>query len=92
MDTLNLEFIYDKLKDKYDLELTTGLALNAGFDWNMKVLTGRSVLGRFYLYDNGANAILDYDTEQGIANKHWHPNDNAEALSYVASFMDGTII
>lgn len=92
MTKLDLDFICDQLKDKYDLELTTGLALNAGFDWDMKVLTGKSDLGRFYLYDNGANLILDYDTEEGIANRHWHPEDTAEALTLVAAFMEGTII
>ena len=91
MNKLNLGFIYDQLKDKYDLELTSGLALDARFGWDMGVLTGKSVLGRFYLYDNGANIILDYDTEEGIAHRHWHPEDTAEALNYVVAFMEGTI-
>ena len=91
-NTLNLKYIYDQLIDKYDLELTTGLALDAGFSWDMEVLTGKSILGRFYLYDEGCHYILNYDTEKGIANKHWHPGDTAEALELVAAFMEGTIV
>ena len=91
-ETLNLRYIYDQLKDKYDLELTTGLALDAGFGWDMEVLTGKSILGRFYLYDEGCHYILNYDTEEGIANKHWHPEDTTEALELVVAFMGGTIV
>ena len=91
-DTLNLKYIYDQLKDKYDLELTTGLALDAGFGWDMEVLTGKSILGRFYLYDEGCHYLLNFDTEEGIANKHWHPEDTKEALELVVSFMEGTIV
>lgn len=87
---LNLKDIYDKLKGQYVLELSTGLALNAGFDWDLEVLTGKSTLGRFYLYFNGIDAILDYDTEYGISSSHWHPHNNDEALGYVVSFMEGT--
>ena len=90
-EILNLKYIYDQLKDKYDLELTTGLALDAGFGWDMEVLTGKSFLGRFYLYDEGCHYILNYDTEEGIANKHWHPQDTTEALELVVAFMECTI-
>ena len=48
-DSLDLKYIYKQLKDKFDLELTSGLALDAGFGWDMEVLTGKSTLGRFYL-------------------------------------------
>ena len=43
-NTLNLRYIYDQLKDKYDLELATGLALDAGFGWDAEALTGKSFL------------------------------------------------
>ena len=89
---LNLKDIYDKLKGQYVLELSTGLSLNAGFDWDLKILTGKSTLGTFYLYFNGIDAILDYDTEIGISNSHWHPHTNDEAIDYVVRFMEGTLL
>lgn len=89
---LDLEFIYRQLKEKYELNLTTGLALNAGFDWDLAVLTGTSWLGTFYLYFNGIDAILDFDTKEGIANRHWHPADTNEAIKMVEEFMKGKLI
>ena len=88
---LDLKEIYNKLKERYELELSTGLALNAGFGWDMEVLTGKSTLGRFYLYFNGMNVILDYDTEEGMCDKHWHPGDTAEALELVVAFMEAQL-
>lgn len=85
----DLEYIYSQLKDKYNLALTTGLALDAGFAEDLQVLTGKSSIGRFYLYHNGMDLILDYDTEEGISGNHWHPADTAEALGYVVAFMEG---
>lgn len=90
-EALDLQFIYDRLKDKYDLELTTGLALDAGFSWDVEVLTGKSILGRFYLYDEGCHCILNYDTEEGMCDKHWHPGDTAEALELVVAFMEARL-
>ena len=92
MNNLDLSYIYQNLKDKYSLTLTNALSLNAGFGWDMEVLTGESDLGRFYLYDEGVHYILNYDTEDGMANKHWHPENTEEALCYVVAFMEGTII
>ena len=91
-DGLDLKYIYEQLKDKYDLQLANGLELNAGFGWDIEVLTGESCLGRFYLYDEVVHYILNYDTDEGMASRHWHPEDTEEALRYVVAFMEGTIV
>lgn len=85
----DVKAVYEALKERYDLKLTTGLAIDAGFDWDMDVLTGKSGSDTFYLYDNGANIILDYDTEEGLSNNHWHPADEEEAAQLVTGFMEG---
>ena len=89
--SLDLKPIYTQLKDRYDLKLTTGLAVDAGFGWDLPVLTGASGKDTFYLYDNGANAILDYNTETGISCNHWHPEDEEEAILLVIEFMEGRL-
>lgn len=89
--TLDLESVYAQLKDRYDLTLTTGLKVDAGFGWDLPVLTGKSGKATFYLYDNGANIILDYNTETGISHNHWHPEDEAEAVGLVIEFMEGRL-
>ena len=88
---LDLKSIYNKLKERYALELSKGSALNAGFDWDMEVLTGKSTLGRFYLYFNGIDAIMDYDTDREKVVSHWHPYGNDEAIDCVVSFMEGKL-
>lgn len=89
---LDLKQIYSQLSDEYAIELTSGLALDAGFDWDLEVLTGKSVLGIFYLYFNGIDAILDYDSEHGKVCKHWHPVDMNEAVQMVIDFMEGKLV
>ena len=92
MHIIDLDFIYDKLKEKYNVELPSGLQLDAGFGWDIPVLTGKGPLGRFYLYDEGIQCTLDHDTGEGLSNRHWHPQDTAEALNYVVDFIEGTIV
>ena len=50
-DNMNeIELIYDKVKDKYNLTLTNSFALNEGFTWDVPVIYGESQQGRFWLY------------------------------------------
>lgn len=89
MHIIDLDFIYHQLKEKYNVELTTGLQLDAGFDWDIPVLTGAGPLGRFYLYDEGIQCTLDYDTEEGPSGIHWHPIDIESAVRDITEFMEG---
>lgn len=50
MENHDLELIYNQLKDKYDLVLTNTFALNDGYEIDVPVLCGTSVLGSFQLY------------------------------------------
>ena len=48
----DIELIYDKVKDKYNLTLTNSFALNEGFTWDVPVIYGETEHGRFWLYAN----------------------------------------
>ena len=102
MKNYDLEFIYNQLKDKYDLVLTNTFALNAGYEIDVPVLCGSSALGRFELYKEDANweefvFTVEFATpkkhkghhssEQGT---HWHPQSLEEAMTDVIAFMEGT--
>ena len=90
---LDLKSIYNLLNGKYELTLTTGLTLDAGFGWDLEVLTGKCKAGQFFLYDEGFGAIFDYNDPNGtISNKHWHPADNQEAIQYVIDFMEDKLL
>ena len=45
-----LRFIYEKMKDKYDLVLTNTFALNDGYTIDVPVIRGFSLDRRFDLY------------------------------------------
>ena len=98
----DLEFIYEQLKDKYDLLLTTTFALDEGYTIDVPVLCGSSVLGRFELYkedDDCEEFVLTVEFatpkkrkwqlswEQGT---HWHPQSLEEAMADINAFMEGT--
>lgn len=95
MENHDLEFIYKKLKDKYDLVLTNAFALDAGFDTDIQLLTGESVLGKFYLYIEyfmGGDYHFVFSVD--LLNEtytHWHPQTKEQALEDVIAFMEGTL-
>ena len=105
MENHDLEFIYNQLKDKYDLVLTNTFALNDGYEIDVPVLCGTSVLGSFQLYvdDDWADGHYEFVFSVKFATSkkdgcffpirdgtHWHPQTKEQALSDVIAFMEGT--
>ena len=90
MDSLDLPLIYQHFKDKYNLELTNALSLNAGFRKDFQVLFGQSPQNRFYLYHDGVIAIFDIENHAGTLADHWHPDNTQEAMQMVVDFMEDT--
>ena len=87
----DLEFIYEQLKDKYDLVLTNTSALDARFNAYSKILTGKSLFGTFYLYkQHDPEFVFEVDLSDGTY-AHWHPDSKEEALQDVFDFMDNAI-
>ena len=99
----DLDIIYDQLKDKYDLLLTNTFALDDGYTWDMKVIRGVSVFGRFDLYkedddDDQFVFSVDYTNPRKPScdhlfdgkYTHWHPQSVEQALNDVVAFMEGT--
>lgn len=90
MDNLDLAFIYQQLKDRYDLALTNAFSLNAGFREDFQVLFGQSPNNMFYLYHDGLLAVFDIQNKAGTLADHWHPDNTQEALEMVVDFMEET--
>ena len=98
----DLDFIYEQLKNKYDLILTNTFALDSGYTIDVKVLCGESILGKFNLYkevDDWDEFVfsVEYATPRKerwslIPEKytHWHPQSRDQALNDVIAFMEGT--
>lgn len=89
---LDLNSVYNQIKDKYQVVLTNTYALANGredFDEDFQILYGTSSAGKFMLYDNGLNIIFDADKADGTYT-HWHPIDDEDAINDVILFMGGT--
>lgn len=93
----DLEYLYEKLKDKYSLTLINSLSLNIGFTEDMTILYGKSELGSMYLYkmDEYFDFVFYVDyLGKGLFGKekkkstHWHPKNFFEAFDDIIKFMD----
>ena len=102
MDKHDLDFIYEHLKNKYDLILTNTFALDSGYTIDVKVLCGESIFGKFNLYkEDDEDDEFVFSVEYAIPRKkrwsltpekytHWHPQSREQALNDVIAFMEGT--
>lgn len=85
----NVIEVYKQLKDRYDLVLTTTLALNEGFTIDCPIVVGEAHGHIIELYDDGGGFVMDVmDTEQ-TKGTHWHPFDIEEAIDCIVEFMEG---
>lgn len=98
----DIEYIYQTLKDKYDLNLINSLDLNKGYTIDTQIICGQSSLGKFELYSDNPDMnfqfVFCYETEKVVRGKkrqitgHWHPNDDYRAaIRDVEDFMNGKI-
>ena len=80
--------VYDQLKDKYDLLLTTTDELNEGFTVNCPIIVGKAYGKIIELYDDGI-FVLDIMNAEQTMGTHWHPIDVEEAVKNIEDFMNG---
>ena len=92
----DLEYLYEKYKNKYELTLSKTSQLNLKFTIDEDVLVGESKLGKMYLYkqDEYFDFIfsVEYKLEDLFGNEkikhtHWHPQDFFEASEHLDKFM-----
>ena len=88
---LDVTEVYEILKDRFPLTLTSTYALENGkedYDGDYIMVCGASSAGAFQLYDNGLYGVFDVDKIDGTYT-HWHPCDVVEATEDVIAFMQG---
>ena len=81
--------VYTKLKDKYQLLMTTAFALDEGFTDDCPVLVGKAHGQIVELYSDGGMFILDIMDEEQTKGTHWHPYDVEDAVEDITEFMEG---
>ena len=81
--------VYNRLKGKYPLVMTTTFALNEGFERDCPILVGKAhgqIIELYNDYGMFVLAIMDEAQAKGI---HGHPIDVEAAVNDIAAFMEG---
>lgn len=94
----DLEYLYLKYKEKYDLSYTTTFKLNMEFEHDEEVIVGKSEIGTMYLYKWDIYFEFIFYVEYMKKNvfgklikktTHWHPSNFFEAGKQLDMFMSG---
>ena len=81
--------VYDQLKHKYNLCLTTTFALDAGFTIDCPIIVGKAHGQIIELYEYDGDFVLDVMDTGRTMGTHWHPNDVECAVADIIEFMEG---
>ena len=81
--------VYEQLKDRYDLVLTTTSALDEGFTIDCPIIVGKAHDQIIELYEDGGDFVLDVMDAEQTEGTHWHPNDVEGATDDIVEFMEG---
>ncbi len=81
--------VYEQLKDRYDLRLTTTSELDEGFSVDCPIIVGKAHGQIIELYEDGGDFILDVMDAEQTKGTHWHPNDVESAINDITEFMNG---
>ena len=81
--------VYEQLKDKYEMILTTTAALNEGFTVDCPIVVGKAHSQIIELYEDDGIFVLDVKDEAHTKGTHWHPCDVEDAVVDITEFMDG---
>lgn len=85
----DLKVIYEQLKDRYALVLTTTAALDEGFTVDCPILVGKAHGQIIELYLDCEMFVMDVMDAEQTKGTHWHPNDVESAIEYIVDFMEG---
>ena len=81
--------VFEQLKDRYDLVLTTTSALDEGFTVDCPIIVGKAHEQIIELYEDSGDFVMDVMDAEQTKGTHWHPNDVEVAVDYIVEFMDG---
>lgn len=81
--------VYEQLKDRYALVLTTTSALDEGFTVDCPIIVGKAHGQIIELYEDGGDFVMDVMDAEQTKGTHWHPNDVEGAVAYIIEFMEG---
>ena len=81
--------VYEHLKDRYELILTSTSALDDGFTVDCPIIVGKSHGQIIYLYEYDGYFVLDVMDSKQTKGTHWHPINVELAVDDIVEFMEG---
>ena len=81
--------VYEQLKGRYELVLTSTSALDDGFTVDCPIIVGKSHGQIIYFYEYGGEFVMDVMDSKQTKGTHWHPNDVESVISDIVEFMEG---
>ena len=81
--------VYEQLKDRYDLVLTTTSALAEGFTIDCPIIVGKANGKIIECYEDSGMFIMDVMDAEQTMGTHWHPYDVKNAADDIVEFMEG---
>ena len=81
--------VYEQLKDRYDLFLTTTALLDDGFTIDVPIVVGKAHGQIIELYAWDDMFVMDVLDDEKTMCTHWHPYDVDMAANDFSEFMDG---
>ena len=81
--------VYEQLKDRYEIILTSTSALDEGFTVDCPIIVGKAHGQIIELYEYGGDFVLDVMDSKQTKGTHWHHNDVESVISDIVEFMEG---
>ena len=81
--------VYEQVKARYGVVLTTTAALDDGFTVDFPIIVGQDHGQSLWLYAYEDVFIMDVMNEEKTKGTHWHPRTVEDAVRDMAEFMDG---
>ena len=83
--------VYNRLKGKYPLVMTTTFTLNEGFERDCPILVGKAHGQIIELYNDYGMFVLAIMDEAQTKGTHGHPCNIEAAAEEIAAFMEGKL-
>ena len=81
--------VFEQLKDRYELVLTTTSALDEGFSVDCPIIVGKAHGHIIELYEDDEMFVMDVMDAEQTKGTHWHPYDVKDAVNAIVEFMEG---
>jgi len=81
--------VYEQLKDKYELLLTTTSALDEGFTVDYPIIVAKAHGQILELYEDGGMFVMDVMDAEQTMGTHWHPYEVEHEVKDIVEFMEG---